>query len=83
MFNEVHISSLVVNVKSQFIEQVKQEINSLSFTEIINTDDKRKIIVLIECDKEHQITSTLEKINQLEHVVTAFLVFHQIDSNAL
>lgn len=81
IFNEVHISSLVVNVRQPFIEQVKLEIDSLPFTQIIASNDEGKIVVLLECDKENQITSTLEEINKLEHVVSAFLVFHQIDSN--
>lgn len=82
IFDEVHISSLVVHVKPQFLDTVQQQIELLAGTEIFASSEAGKIVVVLECDKQHQITSTLEQINQLEHVLNAFLVFHQIDAKS-
>lgn len=79
IFDEVHISSLVVHVKPEFLVQVQQQIRLFDGAEIMAVSDDGKIVVVLECQQQHQITATLEQINQFEHVLTAFLVFHQID----
>lgn len=79
VFDEIHISSFVVYVKPTFIDIVQQQIRELEGTEIIASAAESKIVVVLECDKQHYITSTLEIINQFEHVLNAFLVFHQIE----
>lgn len=81
IFNEVHISSLVVYVKPTFLEKVKQQISELEGAEIVASAAEGKIVVVLECGKQHYITTTLEMINQFEHVLSAFLVFHQIDQS--
>lgn len=79
VFDEIHISSFIVYVKSEFLESVQQQISELEGTEIIASTEKGKIVVVLECDKQHFITYTLEQINQFENVLNAFLVFHQIE----
>ncbi len=83
IFNEVHISSALIQVHPEFMNKIKQDIYSLPFTDLIASSDEGKIIITIECNTEHQITDTLEKINQMKYVMSALLVFHQIEPNQL
>ena len=83
ILNETHISSALIKVHPEFMSKIKKDIHALPFTELIASSDEGKIIITIECNTEHQITDTLEKINQMKYVLSALLVFHQIESNVL
>lgn len=76
---EVHISSLVVHVQPAYLAVVKQAILQLPQTEIYGESEEGKIIVVLETENQGYVTDTIDKINNLEHVLTTFLVYHQIE----
>ncbi|ELR65166.1 Periplasmic nitrate reductase component NapD [Photobacterium marinum] len=76
---EVHISSLVVHVKPEHLEGVKAQIATLPNAEIYGESEEGKIIVVLETENQGFVTDTIDKINNLEHVLTTFLVYHQIE----
>lgn len=82
-FNELHISSLIIHVIPLHIEHIKQQINTIDGVEVIGSNPNGKIVVVIECEKEHQITSTLEQITKFEYVLAGTLVFHQIEDTSI
>lgn len=76
---EVHISSLVVHVKPEYLEEVKAQILALPNAEIYGDSEEGKIIVVMETENQGYVTDTIDKINNLEYVLTTFLVYHQIE----
>ena len=77
--NEVHISSLVVHVKPEFLEQTKEKILELPNTEIYGESEEGKLIVVLETENQGYITDSIDKINDFEGILNVALVFHQIE----
>ena len=78
--NEVHISSLVVHAVPQYLSAIKQQIESFDGAEIYGESETGKLVVVIETQNQGYITDTIDAINQLDHVLSTALVFHQIES---
>ncbi|OAN13911.1 nitrate reductase [Photobacterium jeanii] len=76
---EVHISSLVVHVKPESLSDVKAQILEMPNTEIHGESEEGKIIVVLETENQGYVTDTIDKINNLNNVLTTFLVYHQIE----
>ncbi|MGF1726666.1 chaperone NapD [Photobacterium nomapromontoriensis] len=76
---EVHISSLVVHVKPSYLVQVKSQIAAMPNTEIYGDSEEGKVVVVLETENQGYVTDTIDEINNLEHVLTTFLVYHQIE----
>ncbi|MGF1738386.1 chaperone NapD [Photobacterium satsumensis] len=76
---EVHISSLVVHVKPEYLASVKEQIEAMPNAEIYGDSEEGKVIVVLETENQGYVTDTIDKINNLEHVLTTFLVYHQIE----
>ncbi|HBV77801.1 MULTISPECIES: chaperone NapD [Vibrio] len=79
--NEVHISSLVVHVVPQHLAAIKQTIESFDGAEIYGESEEGKLVVVIETQNQGYITDTIDAINQLNHVLSTALVFHQIETD--
>lgn len=76
---EVHISSLVVHVNPEYLPQVKEQILQLPNTEIYGDSIEGKVVVVLETENQGYVTDTIDKINNLDHVLATFLVYHQIE----
>jgi nitrate reductase NapD len=76
---EVHISSLVVHIKPEYLAKVKKQIEQLPGTEIHGESDDGKLVVVLETQQQGYITDVIEKISIFEHVLSAVLVYHQIE----
>lgn len=79
LLQEVHISSLVVHVKPQHLASVKAQIAVMPNAEIYGDSEEGKVIVVLETENQGYVTDTIDKINNLEHVLITFLVYHQIE----
>ena len=76
---EVHISSLIVHVQPSAMDEVKEAITALPEAEIFGDSEEGKIIVVLETANQKFVTDIIERINNLEHVLSTSLVFHQIE----
>lgn len=76
---EFHISSMVVHVKPEYLATVKQDIERLPGTEIHGESDSGKLVVVLETENQGYITDTIDKINNIEHVLNTALVYHHIE----
>ena len=76
---EVHISSLVVHAKPEYLATVKNRIEQLPGAEIYGESDQGKLVVVLEMHNQGYITDVIEKINNLDHVLNTALVYHQIE----
>ncbi|MBD1573338.1 chaperone NapD [Vibrio sp. S17_S38] len=79
--NEVHISSLVVHVVPKHLTEIKAKIECLDGVEIYGESEAGKLVVVVETQNQGYITDTIDVINNLEHVLSVALVFHQIESD--
>ncbi|CAE6931414.1 chaperone NapD [Vibrio sp. B1FLJ16] len=78
--NEVHISSLVVHVLPEHLDEVKTQIETFKNAEIYGDSPEGKIVVVLETENQGFITDTIDAINNLPHVLNAALVYHQIET---
>ena len=76
---EVHISSMVVHARPDQLSTVKNNIRRLSGAEIHAESDNGKLVVVLETQNQGYITDTIEKINNLEYVLSTSLVYHHIE----
>lgn len=76
---EIHISSMVVHVRPEHLQTVKNNIEQLPGAEIHGESDNGKLVVVLETQDQGYITDVIEKINNLEYVLNTALVYHQIE----
>ena len=76
---EVHISSMVLHVKPDHLQTVKNDIEQLPGTEIHGEADSGKIVVVLETQSQGYITDIIEKINNFEYVLSTAMVYHHIE----
>lgn len=78
--NEVHISSLVVHVAPEHLNDIKPQIEAFENAEIYGDSPEGKIIVVLETENQGFITDTIDAINNLPNVLSTVLVYHQIET---
>ncbi|MCG3767221.1 nitrate reductase [Vibrio cincinnatiensis] len=78
--NEVHISSLIVHTLPEHLDTVKAQINDFEQAEIYGDSPEGKVIVVLETESQGFVTETIDAINNLPHVLSVVLVYHQIDT---
>ncbi|QUJ66746.1 chaperone NapD [Photobacterium sp. GJ3] len=76
---EVHISSLVIHVKPEGLAQVKARVNAIPQAEVYGESPAGKLVVVLETASHREVADLIDIIHAYEHVLTAFLVFHQIE----
>jgi len=76
---EVHISSVVVHTSPDSLQAVKSSIDQLPGAEIYGESECGKLVVVLESDTQTYITDVIEKINNLNLVISTALVYHQIE----
>lgn len=79
--NEVHISSLVVHTHPQHLASVKTAIEQFDNAEIYGDSPEGKIVVVLETENQGFVTDTIDTINNLPNVLSAVLVYHQIETD--
>ncbi len=78
--NEVHISSLVVHVLPEHLDETKAKIEAYKNAEIYGDSPEGKIVVVLETENQGFITDTIDAINNLPNVLNTVLVYHQIET---
>ena len=79
MSETVHISSLLVSADPASLEQVESSLRALAIVDVAHVDPRGKIIVTLETADEAAIVQAMTDIQLVDGVVSAALVFHQID----
>ncbi len=78
--NEVHISSLVVHVSPEHLDEIKAQIEQYDNAEIYGSSPEGKIIVVLETENQGFVTDTIEEINNITNVLGTALVYHQTET---
>jgi len=76
---EVHISSMVVHVNPDSLQTVKTSIEQLDGAEIHAESEDGKLVVVLETENQGYITDVIEKISNIDFVLSTALVYYQIE----
>ena len=76
---ELHISSLVVHARPEALDAVQVGIDTMAGAEVHGRSPAGKIVVTLESPDEAGILERLADIRALPGVLSAALVFHQVD----
>ena len=79
MSAELHISSLLVHARPASLPAVRAALATLDGIEIHGASDAGKIVVTLETESSGGIVERLASIRDLAGVLSAVLVFHQIE----
>lgn len=74
----LHIASLLVHVRPQFMDGLKENLRLLPDLELHQESAQGKLVVVLEAEHESQILTRLEQINSLPGVLNASLVYHEM-----
>ncbi|XLX38948.1 chaperone NapD [Ectopseudomonas mendocina] len=78
MAASMHISSLLVHVRPEWLAAVKANLRQLEGLELHQESPQGKLVVVLETEHERQILARLEQINALPGVLNAALVYHEL-----
>ena len=74
-----HIASLVVHCRPEKLAAANAQISALPNVEIPASDERAKLVVLMEMHDESELLRRIDEIEAVPGVVSATLVFHQVD----
>jgi nitrate reductase NapD len=74
------IASILVQAKSERLDEVEAAILALAGCEIHGRDPRGKLVVVVDAPDAGALGSTLNAIALLPHVYSASLVFHAVDA---
>ena len=77
--DELHISSLLVHARPAALERVRAAIDALEGAQVHGASPEGKIVVTLEGASEGFVTDRLAAIRDLPGVLSAVLVFHQVE----
>ena len=80
---QTHFSSVVVQTSPERLDEVADSIGRLAHAEVNSTDPDGKLVALFETPSLYQVTERIDEISRMPGVITATLVFHQIEDNQL
>ncbi|MGL5046994.1 MAG: chaperone NapD [Shewanella sp.] len=79
MSQEYHVTSLVVHAAPTALLEVEANISSLMGADIHAITPEGKLVVTLEGYSQKSILDNIEAINALSGVLSASLIYHQIE----
>ena len=77
----MNISSIIVHAKPTELSSVRGSLEQIPGVEIHAVTDDGKLVVTIETDTDGETASTFDRINTMDGVMSAAMVFHQYESD--
>lgn len=78
MSNELHVTSLIVQVLPEKMSAVRQQIMQMGNADL-SVNNEVKLIVVLEGESQKSLLADIETINQIDGVLSASMVYHQSD----
>ena len=78
MAASMHISSLLVHVRPEWLAAVKANLRQLEGLELHQESPQGKLVVVLETEHERHILARIDQINALPGVLNAALVYHEL-----
>ncbi|MGL4447505.1 MAG: chaperone NapD [Shewanella sp.] len=79
MSQEYHVTSLVVHAAPNALAQVNASISALAGCDIHAITPEGKLVVTLEGGSQKAILDNVEAINALAGVLSASLIYHQVE----
>jgi len=76
---ELHVSSLIVHIRPDKLQQIEISINLLAGAELITMSPIGKAVVVLEAPNQGVIMEVIDKINALDGVINTGLVYHEFE----
>lgn len=80
---ELHVSSLIVHVNIEKIDNIRANINLLSGAEVITVSPEGKAIVVLEAPSQKVIMQAIDSINAVDGVINTGLVYHEFEKEEI
>jgi len=77
--DQIHISSLIIHCMPDLFDQALTQVKNMPNVEIYAPDPIGKFVALLETEHESDILSTISRIQEIEGVLNATMVYHEID----
>lgn len=77
----MNISSIIVYAKPTELSSVRGNLEQIPGVEIHAATDDGKLVVTIETETDGETASTFDRINVMDGVMSAAMVFHQFESD--
>ncbi|MBI4987187.1 MAG: chaperone NapD [Rhodocyclales bacterium] len=77
----MNISSIIVHAKPTELASVRGNLEQIPGVEIHAATDDGKLVVTIESETDGETASTFDRINVMDGVMSAAMVFHQFESD--
>ena len=77
----MNISSIIVHAKPTELSSVRGSLEQIPGVEIHAVTYDGKLVVTIETDTDGETASTFDRINTMDGVMSAAMVFHQYESD--
>ncbi|MGS0680062.1 chaperone NapD [Shewanella sp. 125m-7] len=79
MSNELHVTSLVLQVQPEQMSAVRQTIIEMENAEL-SVNNEVKLVVVLEGDSQKSLMTDIETINAVPGVLSAAMVYHQSEA---
>ena len=77
----MNISSVIVHAKPTELLSVRGNLEQIPGVEIHAATDDGKLVITIESETDGETASTFDRINVMDGVMSAAMVFHQFESD--
>jgi nitrate reductase NapD len=77
----MNISSIVVHAQPGRLPAVRGALEQIPGVEIHAVSDDGKLVVTLETDTDGETAGTFDRINTMDGVMSAAMVFHQYESD--
>ncbi len=77
----MNISSIIVYAKPAELASVRGSLEQLPGVEVHAATDDGKLVVTIESETDGETAGTFDRINLMDGVMSAAMVFHQFESD--
>jgi nitrate reductase NapD len=77
MGNPLHIASLLVHCRPEWLAAVKANLQLLPGLELHQETTNGKLVVVLEAEHESRILAAIDHIQQLPGVLNAALIYHE------
>lgn len=77
--DQIHISSLVVHCMPGLFDQALSQVKSMENVEVHAPNPIGKFVALLETEHERDILSMISRIEEIDGVLNATMVYHEID----
>lgn len=77
----MNISSIIVHAQPTELASVRGSLEQIPGVEVHAATDDGKLVVTIETDTDGETARTFDRINAMDGVMSAAMVFHQFESD--